>query len=169
MRPSRDSAVRQHTRRPAEIVIDFSPQDVKAPFILRCGAFLIDYILIVAAPVLSLLASRFFGNDGARLLNSELNSAGWIIAVLIAALDLAVLPSLTGQSLGKIAAGLRIVDAAGRQPSIKALLIRQTAGYALTAATLGLGFLIAAFTRSGRSLHDLLSGTVVIYGEKRPS
>ena len=51
--------------------------------LLRCGALMIDYILIISIPVICMLVSRYTGNDGAKLLNSELNNTGWLIAILI--------------------------------------------------------------------------------------
>jgi uncharacterized RDD family membrane protein YckC len=32
---------------------------------------------------------------------------------------------------------------------------------------MGLGFLLAAFTPSGRALHDYIAGTIVVFGKKR--
>jgi uncharacterized RDD family membrane protein YckC len=49
------------------------------------------------------------------------------------------------------------------------MLLRNTIGYVLTVATLGLGFLIAAITPSGRALHDYVAGTIVIRGRRRPA
>ncbi len=49
-----------------EVVVDFDAERLKAPFLLRCGAILIDYILLVSIPVVSLLLGRFFEYDGAK-------------------------------------------------------------------------------------------------------
>jgi uncharacterized RDD family membrane protein YckC len=153
--------------RPREIVVDFSAEDVRSPFLLRCGALLIDYIFVLIAPVASLLLSRFMGNDGARLLSSELSNAGWLIGALVAVTNLVVLPMFSGRSLGKMISGLTIVRTDGGAPSTGAMLLRQTAGYLLGIATLGLGFLLSVTNRRGRALHDYLAGTVVIYADRR--
>jgi uncharacterized RDD family membrane protein YckC len=63
--------------------------------------------------------------------------------------------------------GLRIVRTDGRQASPVKIALRQSLGYVVTVATLGLGFLVAAFNRSGRAVHDLLFGTVVVYAERK--
>jgi uncharacterized RDD family membrane protein YckC len=149
-----------------EIVVSFSPERVKAPFLLRCGALIIDYLLIVAFPVICLLIGRFSGNDGARLLSGEWNSAGWLIAVLIAATNLVVLPAFSGQSVGKILTGLRIVKIDGTPASAGTIVLRQTVGYLLTLGSLGLGFLVSIFSSKGRALQDYVTGTVVIYAER---
>lgn len=149
-----------------EVVIGFSPETVHAPFLLRCGAFLADYLLIIASPIIFLFMGRVFGQDGSALINGELNNAGWLIAVIVAVADVVLLPAVAGQSVGKMFAGIRIVRRDGSPAKIRNIVFRQTAGYLLTAVTLGLGFFLAAFSRSGRSLHDLIARTVVIRAEK---
>lgn len=152
-----------------EVVIGFSPETVRAPFLLRCGALLIDYLLIISAPVLFLLLGRYFGEDGTALINGDLNNVGWLIAVVIAIADLIILPSVAGQSVGKLIAGIRIVNRDGSMPGFKQMLFRQTVGYLTAAVTLGLGFMLSAMNRKGRAFHDLISGTTVIYAAKRPA
>lgn len=152
-----------------ETVVDFSPEQVKAPFLLRCGAMLADYVILVSIPVITLLLSRYMGNDGAKLLSNELYSAGWIIAVLLGITNLILLPMFAGQTIGKMLTGIRIVGNDGTPASAARIAVRQTAGYLLTAGSLGLGFLISIFSRKGRALHDYLAGTVVIYAERRSS
>lgn len=159
----RKAAVRPERR---EVVLGFSPESVHAPFLLRCGALLLDYVLIIIAPVLFLFLGRFFGEDGTALIYGELNNAGWLIAIVIAVADLILLPVVSGQSLGKICAGLHIVSIDGSPARFKNILVRQTLGYFLTLVTLGLGFFLSAFSKSGRSLHDLITRTVVIKGHK---
>ena len=159
----RKAAVRPERR---EVVLGFSPESVHAPFLLRCGALLLDYVFIIVAPVIFLFLGRFFGEDGTALINGELNNAGWLIAIVIAVADLILLPVVSGQSLGKICAGLHIVSIDGTPARFKNILVRQTLGYFLTLITLGLGFFLSAFNRSGRLLHDFISRTVVIKGRK---
>ncbi len=156
-------------RRPGmrEVIVGFAPQTLKAPFLLRCGALTIDYIVVVAIPVIGLLVSRFSGNDGARLLNDGVNSAAWIIGLFVAIVNLVFLPMASGQTLGKMLTGLRIVSIDGRSPTVGAIAIRQTFGYLLVAFTLGLSFFISFFSRKGRALHDYIAGTVVIYADRR--
>jgi uncharacterized RDD family membrane protein YckC len=147
-------------------VVGFSPEIVRAPFLLRCGALFADYLLIVSAPVIFLFAGRIFGQDGSALINGELNNAGWLVALIIAVADLVLLPAVAGQSVGKMFAGIRIVNIDGSPASVRRLILRQTVGYLTAIVTFGLGFFFAAFSRSGRSLHDLISRTVVIRGRK---
>jgi uncharacterized RDD family membrane protein YckC len=150
-----------------QVIVDFDAERLRAPFLLRCGAILIDYILLVCMPVISLLLGRSFNYDGAKLLTSEVSNAGWLIMILLAITNFVIFPLFTGKSLGKMLTGLRIVKADGNPPLLTSLLIRHLVGYPLTILTLGLGFLIAAFNQKGRALHDLLAGTVVVYGRRK--
>jgi uncharacterized RDD family membrane protein YckC len=150
-----------------EVIVGFSPDAVRAPFLLRCGALTIDYILIIGIPVIGLLLSRFAGNDGARLLNDSLNNAGWLIAVLVAISNMILLPMFSGQTLGKIVTRLRVVNVDGTAPALGAMALRQTLGYFFTFATFGLGFIFACLNANGRALHDYVSGTMVIYADRR--
>ncbi len=149
------------------IIVDFDVERLKAPFLLRCGAILIDYILLVGVPVISLLIGKSFNYDGARLLNSEVSNAGWLIMILLGITNFVIFPMFSGQSIGKMLTGLRVVRTDGSAASFSRLLIRHLIGYPLTALTGGIGFLIAVLNSKGRALHDYLAGTVVVYGRQR--
>ncbi len=150
-----------------KVVVDFDANRLKAPFLLRCGALLIDYILLISIPVVSILLARFAGEDGAKLLNHEINNTGWLITILLGLTNFVIFPMFTGQSIGKMLTGLRVVRRDGTNPTFGALFLRHIIGYPLTILTGGIGFLIAAFNQKGRSLHDFISGTVVVYGRRR--
>lgn len=150
-----------------ETIIRFDPVKLRAPFSLRCGALIIDYILFILFPTLSLLIGRMMGQDGNKLLNGELSNAGWLIAAVILISNSIIFPMLAGQSLGKLLTGLKIVKADGTSAGLVNILIRHLIGYPLTALTLGLGFLFSLFNSKNRALHDYLAGTTVIYGSRR--
>jgi uncharacterized RDD family membrane protein YckC len=133
----------------------------RAPFALRCGAILIDYIILVAILAFSTLVSRVLGG-GARSAGNSSETVGILLAIVVAVLDLGVIPGLTGLTVGKWAAGLRILREDGRQIGIGRAFLRHFVGYPLSFITLGLGFLVIAFTARGRGLHDLIAGTVVV-------
>ncbi len=149
------------------IVVNFDVERLKAPFLLRCGAILIDYILLITVPVGSLLLGRSFEYDGAKLLNSEISNTGWLIMILFAITNFVIFPMFSGQSIGKMLTGLRVVKTDGNAASFSRLLVRHLIGYPLTILTAGLGFLFAVLNSKGRALHDFLSGTIVVYGRKR--
>ncbi len=66
-----------------------------------------------------------------------------------------------GRTLGMRALKLRIIDVYGDEPSTPRAFAR-TAGYLLSVASLGLGFLWIAFDSEKRGLHDWLAGTYVV-------
>lgn len=155
------------TRQQSEIVVNFDSEKLSAPFILRCGALLIDYIVFLIVPVAAMLLGRYFGNDGARLIGSSLSDSGWLIAVLLAGTNFLLLPAFSGQSIGKMITGIKIVRMDGRPAGIGRIALRNILGYILTLASFGIGFLLSALNYSGRSLHDFMFGTVVIYADRK--
>jgi resuscitation-promoting factor RpfA len=69
--------------------------------------------------------------------------------------------ALAGATAGKWVTGLRVVGPDGRRPlpgrsAVRSLLVLPSVGL------LGMGGLLALFTRSGRSAHDFLAGTWVV-------
>jgi uncharacterized RDD family membrane protein YckC len=150
-----------------EIIINFDPHRLSAPFFLRCGAVLIDYILVLIVPVAMMLLGRYFGNDGAKLVGGGLNDTGWMLAILVGIGNFVLLPLASGRSIGKIVTGLKIVSIDGRDAKPLKIVLRNLLGYSITLLTLGLGFLLSALNSSGRSLHDYLFGTVVIYADRK--
>ena len=134
---------------------------LRAPFPLRCGALLIDYIALVSLVVLGTLVSRMLGGGG-RAAGSSAETAGLVLAILMALLNLVVLPGFTGLTLGKWATGLRIERRDGGHIGIGRALLRHFIGYPLSFALFGIGFLIAAVSVHGRGLHDIIAGTIVV-------
>ena len=134
---------------------------LRAPFSLRCGALLIDYTLVISAVALSTMLARLLGGT-TRWWGVGLLTLGYVAAVAVAVIDFVVLPVFTGRTAGKWVTDLRIERTDGRPLSYPRSVLRHVLGYALTLATLGIGFLIAALTPDGRALHDLVAGTVVV-------
>jgi uncharacterized RDD family membrane protein YckC len=69
----------------------------------------------------------------------------------------------TGQTPGKLVAGLRVVDATGRPPRYLRAMARAFVGL-LGTGLLGLGLLPMAFDPAARALHDRLFRTRVVHG-----
>lgn len=140
-------------------VVNF--ERLRAPFSLRCGALLIDYIIIVGVLALATLASRLFGGD-VRRGGTFILTVGYVATAAVAFINFVLIANLSGRTLGKWIAGLRIERRDGEPLSVGRALLRHLVGYPLTLLTLGLGFLVAAFDPQGRALHDWLAGTVVV-------
>jgi uncharacterized RDD family membrane protein YckC len=133
----------------------------RAPFALRCGALLIDYILLALIMVLSTMIARLMGG-GARMAGGTAEKVGIIITLIVAVLDLIVLAGLTGKTVGKWTTGLSLERTDGRPPGIGRAALRHLVGYPLSLLPLGLGFLIVTVSPTGRALHDLIAGTIVV-------
>lgn len=140
---------------------------IYAPFALRCGAFLIDYILIAAFFAFTTVAARPFGGGVRTATGSAVETLGYLAAIGVAVISFVVLAGLRGQTLGKWATGLRIERRDGRPLGFGRALVRHLLGYPLSLLTLGVGFLLVVFSAEGRALHDLIAGTVVVRGRKR--
>jgi uncharacterized RDD family membrane protein YckC len=142
---------------------EFSPEQLKAPLLLRCAAAFVDYMLLVALPVLWLLLSNVVGDGPAGV---SLNTTVWLLVLIVWLVDFLALPLFRGQTLGKMFAGITIVKTDGSPVRLGTIVLRNVAGYLLTLLTLGIGFFISAVNSSGRSLHDYLAGTVVVHARR---
>ena len=134
---------------------------LRAPFSLRCGALLIDYIVLAAIVVFGTLIARMLGG-GARSAGTSAENIGFLLAFVVAVLDMGILPGLTGLTLGKWATGLRIERLDGSPVGIGRAFLRHFVGYPLSFLFLGIGFLIATVTMRGRGFHDIIAGTLVV-------
>ncbi|MGZ8847950.1 MAG: RDD family protein [Pyrinomonadaceae bacterium] len=133
----------------------------RAPFALRCGAILIDYILLALILTFSTIIARTMGG-GARLAGGTAEKVGILFTLVAAVLDLGVLAGLTGKTVGKWTTGLRLERTDGRLPGFGRAMLRHFVGYPVSLLVLGIGFLIAIVIPNGRALHDFIAGTVVI-------
>jgi uncharacterized RDD family membrane protein YckC len=107
------------------------------------------------------------GEDGTKLLNGEVSNTSWLIMFLLAITNFIIFPMFSGQSIGKMMTGLKIVKNDGHEASFATLLFRHTIGYLFIIMSLGIGFLISVFSSKGRALHDYIFGTEVIYGKQK--
>lgn len=133
----------------------------RAPFALRCGALLIDYIVLALIMTFSTMIARLIGG-GARMAGGTAEKVGIVLTLVMAVLDLGVLAGLTGRSIGKWTTGLRIERINGGPPGILRACLRHFVGYPLSLLPFGLGFLVVTVSSTGRSLHDLIAGTIVV-------
>jgi len=133
----------------------------KAPFALRCGALLIDYIVLALVLTFSVMIARLMGG-GARLAGGTAERVGLILTLVVAIADLGIMAGLTGRSIGKWTTGLRIERTGGGPPGIVRAVIRHFIGYPISIIPFALGFLVAAVSPTGRALHDYIAGTVVV-------
>jgi uncharacterized RDD family membrane protein YckC len=136
----------------------------RAPFSLRCGALLIDYIVLMAIVAACTLFARMMGG-GARSAGNSTETVGWVLVIVLALLNYIVLSGWRGQTIGKWTTGLRIERADGQPLSFGRACLRHLLGYPVSMILGGLGFLLATVTPRSRALHDYIAGTVVVRDE----
>jgi len=73
----------------------------------------------------------------------------------------AVFTAMGGQTIGKMAAGIRVVSMDDRQVDA-ATAVRRTLASSVAVATVGLGYLPGLIGRDRRAIHDRVSGTRVV-------
>ncbi|HPH29811.1 MAG TPA: RDD family protein [Pseudomonadota bacterium] len=149
-----------------------------AGFFRRAAAAVIDILLIFPVlAVLGILLCVVLGQPIPRLaeLSPDLllaslldgNLAGEALLVLgtiITLLYFFIFHATRGQTPGKQALGLLVVDVYGEKPGLAKSLFR-TVGYALSALPFSLGLLWIGFDREKRALHDWVAGTYVVLAQ----
>lgn len=129
-----------------------------AGFWQRALALLIDWLIVavITMPVIVLtFGADYFSLDPMR--------RSWDLLFLLG-VGVAVVSfwRYCGATPGKLAVGVKIVDArTGEPPSTGRLALRLVC-YLVSAAPLYLGFLWAAFDRRKQGWHDKIAGTVVV-------
>jgi uncharacterized RDD family membrane protein YckC len=124
----------------------------------RALAFLLDAVIItvIVVPIMVL-------GFGVQEIPTE-HSWELLVFLAVAAAVIAFWRAF-GATPGKIALGLKIVDAAsGARPSLGRLALRFL-GYFVSAFPLYLGFLWAALDRRKQGWHDKIARTIVINSE----
>ena len=134
-----------------------------AGFWQRALALLIDWLIVVviSMPIIVVaFGAEYFSLDPMR--------RAWdLLTLLVLGILVVGFWRYCGATPGKLAVGLRIVDAeTGRTPTTGRLVVR-FACYLLSALPLYLGFLWAAIDRRKQGWHDKIAGTVVILDTDR--
>jgi len=128
----------------------------------RLYAALVD--VAVLAPIFAVVI--YFASRAARVAIPALQPAWPYLAAYLAFLGLVYgcyFTGTTGQTVGKMAAGLRVVDAAGHPPGYVRAFVRAAIG-ACGVLAAGLGLLPMMFDPARRAFHDRLFRTRVIKG-----
>ncbi|MBO9829446.1 RDD family protein [Xanthomonas sp. A2111] len=144
---------------------------VQAGFWKRVAAYLIDAFLVgIVSNVIQFVV--ILGFMGVNRVGSQPNftSAAGIIMLLmmylvplaISALYYGLFHASTKQAtLGKMAVGIKVVRTDGSRITV-ARGIGRYFGFMLSGLTVGIGYLMAAFTERKQALHDMLCDTLVV-------
>lgn len=139
-----------------------------AGFLRRLGAYLIDglllgsayYVVLMIGSVLIAVAMASKGNSEAVAI-----TGGVLLALAYALMSyfyyVGMERSKLQATVGKLALGIKVVDAGGRRLGWGRASARW-AGSLLSYATVYIGFFLAGWTRRKQALHDLLAGTYVV-------
>jgi uncharacterized RDD family membrane protein YckC len=125
-----------------------------AGFWIRTGALLIDVVCVMAA---EMVFGFFMGALGEDRLAAAASRA---FRFLASPCYFVFLHWARGQTLGKMAFHIRVVSRDGGPLSFGQAAFRHLGSW-LSAAILGIGYLVAAFRADKRALHDLIAGTRV--------
>ncbi len=131
-----------------------------AGFWKRLVAFLIDGL--ITSSVTSPLYLAFANNPNAR--TAYATTFGTVVSWLYSSL----LESSPWQAtLGKRAIGIQVTDLAGSRITFGRATGRHFAKI-LSALTIGIGFLMAGFTKRKQALHDMVADTLVVNQSRVP-
>lgn len=147
---------------------------VYAGFWKRVAAYLIDaFVIGITTQIVQLVVMGvFFGISASRMSNPESMFASGTGILFVAALYLLPLAmnaaycaafhaSSKQATLGKMAVGIKVVRTDGTRISLARGVGRFFATL-LSSLTLGIGFLMAAFTDRKQALHDMICDTLVV-------
>lgn len=141
-----------------------SRKQVAAGFMIRLGAYLVDQVVLfmIGLVVLSIVIEALnpgAANDG-DLTTAQLVTS-YIVGITINILYYTITVGKWGRTIGKHIFGLQVLTVEGKKVGYPKAFIRSI-GYYISALILLFGFLMIAWTKQARGLHDLLAGTIVI-------
>lgn len=83
-------------------------------------------------------------------------------AIAIVPIYMVGMTAYRGQTLGKMAMGIKVVDSEGNKPSLGMALMRETLGKLVSATVLYIGFIAILLDEQRRGWHDQISKTFVV-------
>ena len=131
-----------------------------AGFWIRALALVLDFVVFgVVQITFSVGAGRVLGAAVEDDLTYQ--SAVLFFTLVFTLLYTSAMHATAGQTIGKMLAGVCVVDGEGEPPRFGTAVLRYIAYYA-SLFTFTLGFVMAALRRDKRALHDLIAGTWVV-------
>lgn len=130
---------------------------------LRCGAFLIDYIMIALVLTVSLTLAAWIKRSWMAPSAADMVvMLGYLGAGGLVFYNWVYLYAHGGQSLGKNFIGLRVIRIDGASLDYRTAALRHIIGYPISLLCLGLGILWMLVDSKQQGWHDKLAGTIVI-------
>jgi uncharacterized RDD family membrane protein YckC len=143
-----------------------------AGFWKRLVAYLLDQIIIsvigffIVVPVLAMVGLSLFSSDfepSDEFIITLITAYFSLIILLLAAewLYFALMESMKGATLGKMALGIIVTDLQGNRISFGRATGRYFAKI-ISSLTILVGYIMAGFTQRKQALHDIIAGCLVI-------
>lgn len=130
---------------------------------LRCSAFLLDYILTLLAPALTLVLAVYIKRRGAsQTAATAVVVIGYLTTAFVIFFNYIHFYLRRGQSFGKRFIGVRVVRIDGRPIDYQTAVLRHIVGYPLSLLFFGLGIVWVLWDRRRQGWHDKLAKTVVV-------
>ena len=129
-----------------------------AGFWQRALAFLIDWLIVVVISMPIIVVA--FGAEHFSL--DPVRRSGDLLIALVVGLIIVGFWRYCGATPGKLAVGLKIVDAKTGSPATTGRLVIRLLSYLVSALPLYLGFLWVAVDRRKQGWHDKIAGTIVV-------
>jgi len=129
----------------------------------RCSAFLLDYILTLLAPALTLVLAVYVKRRWASSTTSTIIVVvGYLATAVVIFFNYVYSYMRRGQSFGKRFIGVRVVRTDGRPIDYQTAVLRHIVGYPLSILLLGLGVVWMLWDGRRQGWHDKLAKTVVV-------
>jgi uncharacterized RDD family membrane protein YckC len=129
----------------------------------RCSAFLLDYILTLLAPALTLVLAvyikRRFASPTAA---TAVMVIGYLATAVLIFFNYVHFYMQRGQSFGKRFMGVRVVRIDGRPIDYQTAVLRHIVGYPLSILFFGLGIVWMLWDGRRQAWHDKVAKTVVV-------
>lgn len=130
---------------------------------LRCSAFLLDYILTLLIPAVTLVLAvyikrRWMDSSVASLIVS----VGYLATAGVIYFNYVHFYVRHGQSFGKRFIGIRVVRTDGEPVTYQTAVLRHIVGYPLSVLVFGLGALWMLWDGRQQGWHDKLAKTLVV-------
>ena len=130
---------------------------------LRCSAFLLDYILTILIPAISVLIAVYCKRQlGAPGVASVILIIGYLGTAALLFFNAIYLCERDGRSFGKRFIGIRIIRSDGSKITYKTAILRHLIGYPISIFFGGLGIWWALWDGQQQGWHDKLAGTLVV-------
>lgn len=142
-----------------------------AAFIDNIALFVVSYVILqpIVNLVLSPLSTTVQSSDPSKIdayqVASYAGNAFWLTQIASLAITIlywVVFQGKYGQTLGKKALGIKVVDANGKTPSMMTFFLREIIGKFVSGIILLIGYLMVIWDGKKQGLHDKIAGTFVV-------